>query len=119
MKRYAIALAVFLSALTLTGCAGLGQILPGGAKMTDAQLKGFVGEPEPVFVTSPAGDELEVGCFLPLNVRGEEEPIRVLLVGRFAEYCDLERNAEVTVNGVADPGGLVNPTRINPAGVGR
>lgn len=109
---------LLLAALTLSGCAGLGQLLPGGARMTDLRMEGVTGSPD--LVTAVVGEsEKLLGCTVPLLVRGESEPRVMLLEGDLKSFCDLEEYTPVTINGIPDADGTLRPTTINPAGVGR
>lgn len=114
MRSLTIAL---LAAVLLTGCAGLGQLLPGGGRMTDLQMEGFTGAPE--LVMAPVGDtEKLIGCTVPLHVQGEAEPRQMLLEGDLKRFCDLLENTGVTINATADADGTLRPRTINPEGVG-
>lgn len=110
--------ATLLAAVLLSGCAGFGQLFPGGAKMTDLLLEGFTGPPE--LVMASVGDtEKLMGCTIPLHIKGESEPRQMLLEGLLKNFCDLAENTGVTVNGTTDADGTLRPRTIDPDGVGR
>lgn len=116
MHRIAFVAVLVAAAVACTGC-GMGQLASAvftGAKLSDAQLSGSVGKPEPIIVTGPDGEQAEIGCYLPLNILGEEEPLKVMLVGKYRTFCDLDLNRRVTVNGKPGPDGVIDPNRVNP-----
>ena len=118
IPRIAGLLIITLIAGLLSGCAGLGQYLPGGAKPTDAYMKGSTGAPELV-TTVVKGTEKLMGCTIELKRKGESEPWILLLEGDLKRFCDLDENTWVTVNGLPDSDGVIRPSDINPDGVGR
>lgn len=123
-RLYLLTLPLFLS---LTGCAMLRTILPGGPTMSDAEWFGIKSGPavsiigtvddraaSAALILQTLGQTDPLGVLLPVTLLGETQPRWILCTGKLAAKCQaFPLNAKIHFAGqVVGPGILWKPTRL-------